>query len=442
MGFLKSNSVFRGVHVLAVLLAMQVFSPILGCGGKETSSSSSSDGDPTDPDDAPPEVVNDIGFYVKVLNDKILHTMTTDGVYGGSCNIPSTATTSQDMVCRVDIQEGDLNFHDIKINYNVPPNICRYMRMTVPHYYNFEVGRGPKVIDIDITGDISGVNTITNCNVTLEDNSVQAGCAGQLEVSFDTGMSDTALMEKIQCAYKHPSTGVNCCTGDFTFIVDDGTDVITRAMSWGKLSLGCISGPGANSWAFKNSDTGFPKPAYYFTDDGLNQTWDMISPFTLKYYDNYSMANYSGSNGLNHSHNGFVDARTSTMPYAFAPIDDRDGSLIDDLQDSIKLECLDSSFEVVHRIQLYFREWNTFSEFMAFRDAAGASGNPHVGGYEDGVSCDYFLGNPELCNDVRSWDDILNLQDSNYAVTTDIYDTSPGNESQRRFWFPEEIATP
>ena len=71
--------------------------------------------------------------------------------------------------------------------------------------------------------------------------------------------------------------------------------------------------------------------------------------------------------------------------------------------------CLDSAKESIHEIYLMIREWNTFEEFEAFYESAGADeGDPDVEGIE-GKDCKYeYRGGGSgggLCNDWKDLDD-------------------------------------
>ena len=75
------------------------------------------------------------------------------------------------------------------------------------------------------------------------------------------------------------------------------------------------------------------------------------------------------------------------------------------------LSCLDSNFEILHRVHLVIREWNTLEEFVTFQDTEGRSGDPDIEG-EEGDEClyyepDEFLSHSgQQCNDFSDIDDI------------------------------------
>jgi hypothetical protein len=381
-----------------------------------------------------------VGFYVKSnLSDKYLSYMTNGSTFNKACSIDPNTTTSQDIICTMDAQEGDLAFWGLELNYNVPPEMCSYMKYTPYFYYNYETGYGPKAVTLNVT-ESAGTVAVTACSVTDQSGGVTAGCSGHLEVDINTGKAS------LTCKYDHQLYGgPNCCMGTYTLtkvITGDRTVTEVSTEKWGGDYGSCMGGPGAVDWTTKSS-SGFPMPLVYNSDaTGLNDIFKGTAPMDPSKLrsGNYSASNYYGGGGVSHTHDGFVIARSTTKPYAIDPVDDRDGSPLYVANDYFTFECLDDAFEVKHRIRVKVREWNTYSEFLKF-GIAGTAGDPDVGGFEDGVDCDYDVVDTDYCNDRGDWDDLLNAQDGDMTVTTDIYDTSPGNEDSRADWFPQDSNT-
>jgi hypothetical protein len=429
---------------LSIMMIVAILVLNSGCtGGASSSSSSSVTPTPTvpgTPDEAPPNVVNSVGFYVKSnLSDKYLSFMTTGSTFNKACSIDPETTTNQDLVCTLDAQEGDLGFWGLELNYNVPPEMCSYLRFTPYFYYNYETGYGPKAVTLDVT-ESAGTSAVTACSVTDENNNVTAGCTGQLEVEINT--ADVTLT----CKYDHQvNEGPNCCMGTYTLTKNiTGTRTVTEVSKekWGGEYGACMGGPGIVDWDTKRS-SGFPAALVYNSDDkGLNNVFKVTGPMDpgkLR-YGNFAVSNYYGGSTINHTHNGFVLARSTAKPYAIDPVDDRDGSYLEPANEYFKFECLDDAFEVKHRIRVRVREWNTYSEFLKFA-AAGSAGDPDVGGVEDGVDCDYNIDDTDFCNDRADWDDFLNVQDGDLSDPSDTYDTTAGNEASRANWFPQDSDT-
>ena len=53
---------------------------------------------------------------------------------------------TEDLYCIMDIMEGDLWFHTIVLEYNVPPEMCDYLGVDVPWHFNQKVGHGPGTV--------------------------------------------------------------------------------------------------------------------------------------------------------------------------------------------------------------------------------------------------------------------------------------------------------
>ena len=84
------------------------------------------------------------------------------------------------------------------------------------------------------------------------------------------------------------------------------------------------------------------------------------------------------------------------------------------------LSCLDSDFEVLHRVHLVIREWNTLQEFLTFQDTEGRSGDPDIEGSE-GDECPYYeadeqIGSRTECNDFWDIDDITSRSHNERSV--------------------------
>ncbi|MGE4133268.1 MAG: hypothetical protein AB7F86_16615 [Bdellovibrionales bacterium] len=437
----------RRYHILGItfsvltMIAWATF--IAGCGGGESNSTGVPDPSPTptptpsppsDPGSAPPDTVNNLGFYVKVIDDgKFLNYMTKNSTFNTSCLVSPTDPTNTDLNCIADIQEGDLFYHPLKLNYNVSPNMCTYLRITPYYYYNFESGTGPSAITLNIFAT-NGTSTVTGCSVTGSQGT-NAACTGNSEVTINTSN------QKYSCIYdRSGSDQPNCCFGNYTFtkvITGEGAGTDVQNLNWGGSIKDCLGGPGIHSWTH-HSKAGWPQSELNFTDKtGLNETWTIESPIKRVLTTNFSVANYHGGN-VNHGHDAFYIAGTSNLPYAIEPMDDRDGTSMTTTNASYKFECLDQAHEVKHRIQLYVREWDTYANFVTYGTTNGVSGSPDIAGSEDGVACNYGFGSGFPCDDRYDVDDLLNLQDSDLSVTTDTYKTIVGSESLRYNYFPAE----
>lgn len=418
----------------AVLIST-ICSLITGCTGTKQISqfSSTTPSNPSDPTQAPPKVVNNLGFYIKNDTTKYTHYMTKASTFNTSCMIPTSTTTSQDVICRLDAMELDLNFYGLNLNFNVPPTMCAYLKVIPYYYYNWETGIGPSAVSLDIESN-NGVTKVTACNVTT-DNGANTDCANQPELTINMSSGE------LSCVYNHTAAdGPNCCMGTYTLTKNittkstgspDVNTVDTSTQSWGGNYTECFGGQGKAAWT-KYTKSGFPASLVYNTKDiGTNDTMTIDGPMSGFRNDNFQIANYYTSAW--HTHGAFKtgSVATSNYPYPIDPIDDRDGTSMYSTNDAYRIECLDEAHEVKHRIRLYVQEWNTYAQFLTLFTSSGASGNPNVVGAE-GVDCDYStLFGSIPCNDHRDFDDLVGI-----GTTTPAYDNSV--LSNRAKWFPSE----
>ena len=66
---------------------------------------------------------------------------------GTDCKISvNEAPGTEDLYCMLDVAEGDLWYHEINLEYNIPPGMCAYAGFTPHWHYNQEVGEGPPYV--------------------------------------------------------------------------------------------------------------------------------------------------------------------------------------------------------------------------------------------------------------------------------------------------------
>lgn len=407
---------------------------------------------------APPGASTGVGdksttFYVgtSATSNMITHVHATTG-FSTPCLISADVTASTDLSCIIEAPEAELLFKGLSLEYNVPSGMCSYLERRAPWFYNFEVGVGPQAISVDITTtyDASGIqsgDTTVACQISGDQSVVSSPTcdfSGNPNVEArKTG--NTKSEATFKCIYDHTVPGQptypNCCTGTYTLITNQITDnngnsnTITTVTqkSWGEIG-GCLGGAGST---LERTKGGYP---VYFVDivDGNAKNANFEFAPTLNelaerpVYSsrplNAHFANYYGDSA-NHSHGSFVSGLTSTAPYFYDPIDDRDGTLIPSGQLSYEFRCLSRAYEIKHRIRVYVRDWDTYPDFLAYIDSLGTIFNPDRSG-DDGTSCE-GLNLPYPCNDIRDVDDFLNL-----TLGLPSYDTS-GSVANRALYFPQ-----
>lgn len=349
--------------------------------------------------------------------------------FSTACSIsPSAAQT--DIDCIIDIPEGDLYTNGITLSYNVPPVMCKYLRQTPYWFYNKEVGIGAKNITLNNTFNASGDLTGTAC---VFDGVAAPTCADD-EVSIDSSGGST-------CVYDNSSSGgANCCFGAKNIttnkITPSGTTTTFLGSSWGGDLIDCIGGPGKTNWPSNLlSPNDVPLSQVRLALSGLKDTFKVNAPLgTVSTSSNTGISNYYHS--TNHTHVGFVDPRSTNLPYFIDPVDDRSGTPIPSptldannflvpAEDAYRFECLDEAHEVKHRIKVYIREWNSYLDFTQYIAGAGTPAVFDRGGAEGAPTCAGITG---PCNDIGDNDDFLS------ALPGGIYDvTTPAN---RGSFFP------
>ena len=97
-------------------------------------------------------IPNDQYFYVNLKEsyyigngfdplDAIIYAL--DEGPGVDCKIEISEESTEDLYCILEIMEGDLWFHRLVLEYNVPEGMCDYLDFNVPWHYNQKVGEGP-----------------------------------------------------------------------------------------------------------------------------------------------------------------------------------------------------------------------------------------------------------------------------------------------------------
>jgi hypothetical protein len=391
------------------------------CGaGKKTT------GDDTAPSSGSNPLVGDVtaeAFYVRVYeNGKFPHFMSELGDFSSACEI-SAATKGSSLDCLVDIPELDLYFGGITFQYNFPASMCAYSLIKPYWYYNFETGTGPSTASVTVT-TVAGVVTGTACVIDGV-----AGCTG-LEASY------SSLTQSFRCQYDHSlNPGYpNCCLGNYQYtntqIVDGVPSSTSTPSAWGGDAKTCIGGAGKSNWEHYTKD-GYPVGRLeYIEGKGANDKYEVTAPIKLandglivsvaNYYKPYDAASTNG----NHRHTGYVDARSTDLPYMVDPVDDRSGSTLAKYQrgqPSYLFQCLDRNREVINQIQVYVREWNTYEQFLLYGTSMGVSGDPDTTG-DEGVDCDYQTG-------AGNCDDFTDLD----------YFKGPNASSLRYLYFPSSL---
>lgn len=411
-------------------------------------------------------------FYIGIVSstNPIAHVRTA-GAFGTKCTIASDEPTSQDLVCIIDSPEGSLYYNGLEMSFNVPEDMCHYLDRTTYWFHNQQTGIGPGNVELYAT-TITDTNTVTSevtttysyscttgnrIGTSVADPDCDSTSLKEMDIVADAGAFSTS-----RCIYdKSASGGKNCCFGSyrkrtqsFTAVSFDGVvsgtstpvgSPVTTKQSWGGDYKNCIGGPGKTDWIHYAGDFNFPINRYDDTRRGLLSSYKISSAqSTVKVEEPLSqstvhIANFY--NSVSHTHGPGVSGSASVLPYAINPIDDVTGSqynsvfpIVDDTgvtlsitgrgNDAYTFSCLDAAYEIKHRIRVYVREWDTYTDYLAYITTEGVTAAPDNKGVAPVVNCE---GLPGDCNDYVDIDDLVN--------TVGTY-TATSSTTVRETYFP------
>ncbi len=353
---------------------------------------------------------------------------------GTDCKIPVDAESTEDLYCVMDIMEGDLWFHRIVLEYNVPEEMCNYLGFDVPWHFNQRVGDGPSTVyectdwlirveegvpETDTRYCLGGCRRETAGSgesaelVTVE--CVGTGPAETTGPVQNRGSAETA--EDFCSALNLSENGLsNCCFGNYT-LINSLSNTETR-VSWGGDNFReCLGGLGRFSWDTFDAD-GLPIKLVQNTErSGLNENYEI--PRLVDTYNgtrnralqpSFITANYwpdvEDQDSINTLPRVYRAPTASQLPATyFRPVRRTTG------HPYLTWSCFDEAFEVRHRIHLIVREWNTEEEFTSFQETGGSRGDPDVVGQE-GAFCEYYTADEEnILEQDTECNDFLDMED-------------------------------
>lgn len=278
-----------------------------------------------------------------------LHKAGTD--FSSPCVVrqSDTAIADRDISCILDMPEEDLHVQGVKLQYNIPSDMCEYLYFRPYHFFNYDsslTSTTPTFLyyDIDADGDL-GVDT--NDDGDVDTPTLPAGLNG-VNPQCPTDFSD--------------SGGPNCCVGSYTlrrrvWDPDRGAggsyETTTTTEDWGGNLASCLHGPAMDTQEL--TQDGYPMTdVTYVEGTGLNKVYEPPTPIS-KGVGTIYLANWYDPT----EHSNLIGSTTYTMPKA----------LIFG-QSSYEWVCYQRGRDARARIRLYVREWNEYSEWEQ-----GASGD-------------------------------------------------------------------
>jgi hypothetical protein len=349
--------------------------------------------DPTNPeeDEQPSEAA---GFFVKVRSDTA--TVTThraDTAYGGTtnaalnytgnfsteCRIPvgTSVPADKDILCYAEVEELDVFFSELEIQYHFPPSMCSYAKFMPYHFYAYTPGDGETTLyrELDEDGSVITATPASAFNGPLP-----------------------------SCVYDYSggsSGGPNCCIGEYslTTLQHHGTDPDTTEVTegdWGGSIGACLSGPGTSA-----SHSGYiaanripMTKVKYVEGEGLNDKFKILAPIDSQFGGYYLHSNLWTANFYKVGDHSALSPgvlpndRPLALRYPAALTSETYLP-----SDTYRFECHNRAEEIQYRIRLMVREWNT--------NPISPGGNPD---FDDGTGDPDFPDGP--LNDRLDWLDI------------------------------------
>lgn len=322
--------------------------------------------------------------------------------------------STENLLCILDVLEGDLIVKDLHLTFNFPEGMCSYVRTGLPWHFNREIEEGPIVESEEIQGaDIGTVYCDSRngrsqpaCGDPPDNSACKAACGEDDGICQRNCDRDSARYA--QCLV---SSGcleneedlcpgeVKCCSG--------GAKV--NGDPW-EPERGCFGGPAL----IAEGDIALPYPDFYkdfvrgLPEGGLKEEFtlpNIIDSNEGLTISSTAIANYHSE--LDLSSEELRELRRRALPLTLQPN-------LSYTESSPRLffefHCLDEGAESLHTILVMIREWNTLEEFWDFyTDGGNDSADPDIEG-EEGDECDYenravLDDDPEMCNDSFDLDD-------------------------------------
>lgn len=385
-----------------------------GYGGWSTHSLPSAGEDTAPPDEEFMYLDLDEDYYGSLGVEPPLYEINTTEEYGDSQRRKSVSNceilydeeepASPELICILDYMEGEFLLHDLSFYLNIPKGMCHFLKTTPAWHYDRPMGVGPA--------------SITHSKVPETPAEGEEQTDRYCVTETDRCAEDSNDIERL-CPYIHVRNRerVNCCLGNYN-ITGETTEESTP---WGGDARQCIGGPGRTSWDHYDDDTGFPIAlAEYVLEDGLRRTFNIRNLIEVALGGTRStpIANYME---ILDKPAEDIQSDTISLPVFLRPPLENG---VPEGNPFYTFTCSDSADDILQRIRLLIREWNTYEEFMDHYESGGKdeSADPDVEGIE-GDDCPYENRNLfnqrthwSECNDYLDLDDILDLGSDIYPV--------------------------
>lgn len=334
------------------------------------------------------------------------------------------AEEDQDILCIVDMYEMDMYMRGYTINVAFEPEMCKYYGFYPYFFNNVPVGPAPTRVyyNANDDGDIidpahfslpTGTLGVTNDIYYFVPHA--DGTAGEWYSHADLFGTKATSDGDVQCVWDYETDDddyPNCCDGDYTlYTVEDGT-LADQRQSWGGKLGNCFWGPGIKDYPNQGGALDSHNlPEYTLapvdSSEGAVLTFKVSSPdsqIAVVGYGQVYAANYYKSS----DHSGVPEA-TRVISSIYGGF-----QYLANSSAHFQYDCYDQAMEVKARIRVVGREWNDYTQFLAFLtgsiSASAADAAANVGGRETTPEQDPddTSSAPELSyvNDFADWKDV------------------------------------
>ena len=298
------------------------------------------------------------------------------------------SASEENLVCILDLLEYEFLVKDIHLVYNLPSGMCETIRTAMPWHFNHEILPGPIV------------NRCTGPGGTDDDGNPTEGKEGLCEVidgECECFTEDVEEEEFCDGSATIGETVVRCCDGGRK---SDGSE-------W-KPDIQCFGGPSLVAQTHNHVKEDF-YVSYLSDPEERGLRGEITLPNLISINRRHKRSNSPNFNylkALDLSADQLVNFSKDDLPDFLK----KSPNFIYEPRLFFEFSCLDGAGEVLHKILLLIREWNTFEEFREFYNEGGNdSSDPDVEGLE-GEDCAYedrgTLDEDSLCNDLFDLDDI------------------------------------
>ncbi len=364
------------------------------------------------------------------------------------CGVDKGEDSVEDIYCILNLNEADIGASQggvdgiqggIPLELNVPTEMCEYTQWMIPWHWNQRSGVGPpRVYECTVTNEgatdgegetqTNKYRSLNKVDWYLDDEDSISLCSPQAnqpgypyDQSEKEGLENCCFGKAAQYTRECSGSGYSCC--DEAPSINNPDFKEDSEHEWGGDMKSCLGGPvRASNWEAYvkiggDIDIEIPTAVVSSTwQRGTRRNFSIGPAFdsvligesvpVANYFDGIEdLPFYEGSRLYSH------DCEDCPAMF-FADFDKKDQAQALPIgYPYFTLSCLDSDFEVLHRVHLIIREWNTLEEFLVFQETGGRSGDPDVEGTE-GDECLYYEPDEYLthgrsgCNDFLDIDDI------------------------------------